>query len=145
MQATPLTHPLSSSSAEPSLTLTDPSPVLVLTDPPPSTHPSSKPTYTFISFLSPLNLIVNAKYRLEPCILFLLPSLCSLPPPPLSILSLPPFKSTHPWSISLSPPLEQPPLTRFQPSFSIYLSLSSSPSLFDRVWKLMVLLCFLFL
>ena len=113
MQATPPIHPLSSSSVDPFLILTNPSLVLILTNPPPSTHPSSKPTYTFISFLSSLKLIVNAKHRLEPYILF---------------SSLPPFRSTHPWLISSSPPLDQPPLTQFQPSFLIYLSLLPSIS-----------------
>ena len=113
MQATPPIHPLSSSSVDPFLILTNPSLVLILTNPPPSTHPSSKLTYTFISFLSSLKLIVNAKHRLEPYILF---------------SSLPPFRSTHPWLISSSPPLDQPPLTQFQPSFLIYLSLLPSIS-----------------
>ena len=96
MQATLLTHLLSSSSVDPSL---------ILTDPPPSTHPSFEPTPTFKS--SFMDWKVAAKHRSEPCHLFLVAA-----------------EARRQRQTQIGA------LTWFQS-----LTLSSSPSLFDWVWK----------
>ena len=105
----PLSH--ASHSAYPSLVLVlcRPIPILILTDPPPSTHPSFEPTHTFKS--SFMDWKVTAKHRSEPCHLILVAAEAH---------------RQHQTQIGA--------LTRFQ-RLSIYHSLSSSPFLFDQVWK----------
>ena len=115
MQATPPTHPLSLSSDDPSLILIDPSLILVLTDPPPLTHPSFELIHTFKSSFTDWK--VTAKHRSEPYHLILVAA-----------------KARRQRQTQIGA------LTWFQS-----LTLSSSPFLFDRVWKLMVLFWFSFL
>ena len=94
-----------SHSVDPSLILTDPSLILVLIDPLPSTHPSFEPTHTFKSSFTDWK--VTAKHKSESCYLVLVAA-----------------KARCQRQTQIGA------LTRFQS-----LTLSSSPFLFDRVWK----------